>query len=191
MKRFIFICMALTGALVTPAFAHTGVGQTSSFASGIAHPLHGADHMLAMAAVGLWAVLAGGRAIWVWPTAFVATMLAGFAAATLGLQLPFVEPVISSSIIASGLFVALAVNAPVWLGAAITALFAFFHGHAHGTEATVASLIPYAAGFVLATAGLHAAGIGLGLLAGRSIGKVALRAMGGLAVLGGIAWMAG
>jgi urease accessory protein len=191
MKRFIFICMALTGALATPAFAHTVVGQTSSFASGIAHPLHGVDHMLAMAAVGLWAVLAGGRAIWVWPTAFVATMLAGFAAATLGLQLPFVEPVISSSIIASGLFVALAVNAPVWLGAAITALFAFFHGHAHGTEATVASLIPYAAGFVLATAGLHAAGIGLGLLAGRSIGKVALRAMGGLAVLGGIAWMAG
>src|SRR5438132_11654508 len=159
MMRFIFICMALTGALVTPALAHTGVGQTSSFASGFAHPLHGVDHVFAMAAVGLWAVLAGGRAIWVWPMAFVATMLAGFSAATLGLRIPFVEPALSSSIIASGLFVALAVRAPVWLGAAITALFAFFHGHAHGTEATVVSLIPYAAGFVLATAGLHAAGI--------------------------------
>jgi len=191
MMRFIFICMALTGALATPALAHTGVGQTSSFASGIAHPLHGADHILAMVAVGLWAVLAGGRAIWIWPMAFLGSMLAGFAAATLGLQIPFVEPAISSSIIASGLFVALAVRAPVWLGAAITALFAFFHGHAHGTEATVVSLIPYAAGFVLATAGLHAAGIGLGLLAGRSIGKVAVRAMGGLAVLGGIVLMAG
>jgi len=191
MMRFIFICMALTGALVTPALAHTGVGQTSSFASGFAHPLHGVDHIVVMAAVGLWAVLAGGRSVWVWPMAFVATMLAGFAAATLGLQMPFVEPAIASSIIASGLFVALAVKAPVWLGAAITALFAFFHGHAHGTEAAGASLIPYAAGFVLATAGLHAAGIGLGLLAGRSIGKLAVRAMGGLAVLGGIVLMAG
>src|ERR1700758_1159691 len=176
--RLILICIALIGALVSPALAHTGVGQTDSFASCIAHPLHGADHVLAMLAVGLWAVLAGGRAIWVWPMAFVATMLAGFAAATLGLQMPYVEPAIWSSIIILGLLVALAIKAPVWLGAAMTGLFAFFHGHVHGTEATAASLIPYAAGFALATAGLHAAGIGLGLLAERSIGKLALRGLG-------------
>jgi len=186
MMRLILTCLALTGALVSPAFAHTGLGQTNSFAVGIAHPLHGADHVLAMVAVGLWAVLTGGRAIWLWPMAFVETMLAGFAAATLGLQMPFVEPAISSSLVTLGLFVALAVKAPVWRGAAITSIFAFFHGHSHGTEATAASLIPYAAGFALATAGLHEAGIGLGRFAGGSIGKVALRALGGLAVLGGI-----
>jgi len=191
MIRFIFICMALTGALATPALAHTGVGQTSSFASGFAHPLYGVDHMVVMAGVGLLALLAGGRSVWVWPMAFVAAMLAGFAAANLGLEIPFVEPAIASSIIAAGLFVALAVKAPIGLGAATSALFAFFHGHAHGTEVTPGSLIPYAAGFVLATAGLHAAGIGLGLLAGRSIGRIALRAMGGLVALGGIVWMAG
>ena len=185
--RPILICIALTGALVSPALAHTGVGQTNSFASGIAHPLHGADHVLAMLAVGLWGVFAGGRAIWVWPMAFVATMLAGFTVATLGLQVPFVEPAIWSSIIILGLLVALAVKAPVWLGAAMTGLFAFFHGHVHGTEAAAPSLIPYAAGFALATAGLHASGIGLGLFAERSIGKLALRAMGGLTVLVGIA----
>ena len=189
--RPILICIALTGALASPALAHTGVGQTNSFASGIAHPLHGADHILAMLAVGMWGVLAGGRAIWVWPMAFVATMLAGFTAATLGLQMPFVEPAIWSSIIILGLLVALAVEAPVWLGAAMTGLFAFFHGHVHGTEATAASLIPYAVGFALATAGLHASGIGLGLFAERSIGKLALRAMGGLTALGGIILIAG
>ena len=189
--RLILVCIVLTEALVSPAFAHTGVGQANSFASGIAHPLHGADHILAMLAVGLWGVLAGGRATWVWPMAFVATMLAGFAAATVGLQMPFVEPAIASSIIAAGLFVALAVKAPVWLGAAMAGAFALFHGHAHGTEAATACLIPYAAGFALATAGLHAAGIGLGLFAERSIGKLALRGLGGLAVLGGIALMAG
>jgi len=190
MMRLILICIALTGALVSPALAHTVVGQTNSFASGVAHPLHGTDHILVMITVGLWGVLAGGRAIWVWPMAFVGTMLAGFAAATFGLQMPFVEPAISSSIIILGLLVALAVKAPVWAGAVITGLFAFFHGHIHGTEAIAVGLVPYAAGFALATAALHAAGIGLGLSAEGAIGKLALRAMGGLTVLGGIALIA-
>jgi urease accessory protein len=190
MRRLILICMALTGALVSPALAHTGVAQTNSFASGVAHPLSGMDHVLAMAAVGLWAGLAGGRAIWVWPSAFVTTMLAGFAAANSGLQMPFVEPAILSSIVILGLLIALAAKAPVLLGAVIVGLFAFFHGHAHGTETTAAGLIPYAAGFALATAGLHVAGIGLGTIAAGSIGMVALRAMGGLVVLGGIALLA-
>ena len=189
--RLVLICMALTGALVSPALAHTGLQQTNSLASGIAHPFNGPDHILAMVAVGLWSVLAGGYAIWLWPIAFVVTMLAGFAAATLGLQIPFVEPAIWSSIVALGLFVALAVKAPLWLGAAITGLFAFFHGHAHGTEAIAASLIPFAVGFALATAGLHAVGIALGVFGERSIGKVALRAMGGLAAFGGVALVAG
>ena len=189
--RPISICLAVTAAFVSPALAHTGVAHVNSFASGIAHPLHGADHILAMAAIGLWAVLAGGRAIWVWPAAFMATMLAGFAAATFGLPMAFVEPAIASSVVILGLLVALAVKAPVWFGAAISGLFAFFHGHAHGAEVAAASLVPYAAGFVLATAGLHATGIGLGLLAQNSIGNAALRAMGGLAVLGGLALIAG
>jgi urease accessory protein len=174
MMRSISIFLALTAALISPALAHSGGGETNSFASGIAHPLNGADHMLAMVAVGLWGVLAGGRAIWVWPMAFVATMLAGFAAATFGLQVPFVEPAIWSSVIILGLLVALAVKAPVRLGAAIAGSFAFFHGHAHGVEATAGSLIAYAAGFSLATAGLHAVGIALGLFANAAIEKRAL-----------------
>jgi urease accessory protein len=67
------------------------------------------------------------------------------------------------------------VKAPVRLGAAIAGSFAFFHGHAHGVEATAGSLIAYAAGFSLATAGLHAAGIALGLFAKTAIGKIVLR----------------
>jgi urease accessory protein len=171
MIRAILICIALTGTLVSPALAHTGVGSTTSFSAGVAHPLGGLDHITAMVAVGLWAALKGNRALWVWPMAFVTTMLAGFAAATLGLQMPLVEPAIWSSIIILGLFVALAVKAPVWLGAAIVGFFAFFHGHAHGTEAAADSLVPYAAGFAFATAGLHAAGIGLGVFAKGMIRK--------------------
>jgi len=174
-----------TGSFISAA--HAAVQPIASFATGFAHPLGGVDHILAMVTVGVWGVLAGGRALWAWPAVFVATMLTGFAAATLGLQLPWVPAAVSSSIIVLGLMVALAVKAPVWLGAVLVGLFAFFHGHAHGTEAGAASLVIYGAGFALATAGLHAAGIGLALAAAGSMGKRAVQAVGALTVLGGLA----
>ena len=52
----------------------------SSCLEGLAHPLNGVDHILAMVAIGLWAVVAGGRALWAWPAAFVAMVLVGFVA---------------------------------------------------------------------------------------------------------------
>src|SRR2546426_8973054 len=71
----------------------------SPFASGFVHPLHGADHLVAMLAVGVWGAIAGGRAIRVWPIAFVTTMLVGFASAASGISVPFVEPAIWSSVV--------------------------------------------------------------------------------------------
>jgi urease accessory protein len=165
----------------------------SDFAAGLVHPFGGGDHILAMVAIGLWGVVAGGRARWAWPVAFVAMLLVGFAAAVLGLQAPLVEPAIATSIVVLGLLVALAVRAPVWLGAVIVGLFAFFHGHAHGTEAVTAAvkLVEYASGFSLATAALHTIGLGAGLLIARSAGEPALRATGGLVALSGLALIAG
>src|SRR5262245_40900234 len=150
----------------------------ASFTLGFAHPLHGADHLVAMLAVGIWGALAGGRAIRIWPVAFVGTMLVGFTSAAMGSAVPFVEPAILSSIVVLGLLVAFAAEAPLWLGAAIIGLFAFFHGHGHEIEAASAGLVAYATGLAVTTGGLHAAGIGLCRAAGDSIGRIALRAMG-------------
>ncbi len=165
----------------------------SSFLEGLAHPLNGADHILAMVAIGLWAVVAGGRALWAWPAAFVAMVLVGFVAAISGLQVPVVQPAIGSSIVVLGLLIAFAVRAPVWLGAAIAGLFAFFHGHAHGTEAVGAGvqLIAYATGFSLSTAALHCAGLGAGLILARWAGQTLLRTTGGLVAISGLALMTG
>ena len=185
--RSISISCAFTGALIIAALNATGVWQSHSFAIGLAHPILGVDHVLVMIAVGLWGVLVGGRAVWVLPLTFLATMVAGFGAASAGLNIPLVEPVISSSIISLGLLVALAAKAPIWLSALITAMFAFFHGHAHGTEAAAASLTSYALGFTFSTATLHGIGIGFGVLAASSIRQVALRAMGGVIALIGVA----
>jgi urease accessory protein len=186
MRAFHLAILTLaTGWFLSPA--HAAVEPFASFATGFAHPVLGIDHILAMVTVGVWGVLAGGRALWVWPAVFVSTMLTGFAAATLGLQLPGVPAAVAASIIVLGLMVALAVRAPLWLGAALIGPFAFFHGHTHGTEAIAGSLIAYGAGLSLATAALHAAGIGLALAAEGSIGKLAVQAMGALTVLGGLA----
>jgi urease accessory protein len=182
----ILTILVLLGACASPALAHPVAGHVHSFGAGLAHPFTGADHILAMLAVGLWGVLARGRAIWLWPLAFVTTMLAGFAAASMGLHIPHRESAISTSVVVLGLCVALAIAAPIWMGAAIVALFALFHGFAHGIEAPTVSGFPYVAGFALATSSIHFAGIGLGIFAERMIGRVAVRTMGALTALSGV-----
>lgn len=149
--------------LPTAAFAHPGHDE-SGLVAGLSHPLTGLDHIAVMIAVGLWAALKGGRALWVWPAAFVGVMLIGGVLGMIGVALPLVEPGILASVVVLGLLVALAVDLPVSVGAAIVGLFALFHGHAHGSEVPEAtSGIAYLAGFAMATAALHGIGIAVAL----------------------------
>src|SRR5215510_16134190 len=99
MKRNLFIT-ALLALTAVPAVAHVGVGSTASFAAGVAHPLLGIDHIVVMVAVGLWAALKGGRALWMWPATFVGVMLIGGALAMTHAPLPYVEPAILASVVA-------------------------------------------------------------------------------------------
>jgi urease accessory protein len=179
---------AILAATAAPAFAHLDPAEHGSLLAGLSHPLSGADHMLAMVAVGLWAAQIGGRARWEVPTAFVGLTSLGFVLALSGAPMPFVEPGILASVIGLGLLVALAVRLPTAFSAAIVGVFALFHGHAHGGELGAATALSFGLGFVIATALLHAAGVGLGMLAGgRS--PVVTRALGILTAAGG-AWLA-
>jgi urease accessory protein len=172
MKKM-FSLAALAAVIATPAFAHPGHG-VESFAAGIAHPLGGVDHVAAMVAVGLWAALKGSRALWAWPAAFVGVMLIGGALGMAHVALPFVEPGILASGVVLGLMVALAVDLPVAVGAAIVGAFALLHGHAHGTEvAENLGGVEYMAGFAIPTAKLHATGLGLALMTRRPLVRVA------------------
>ena len=81
------------------ALAHTGVGETTGLMHGFGHPIGGADHMLAMIAVGLWAAQIGGRALWVVPCTFVGVMVLGGVLGFMGLPVPFVEEGILVSIL--------------------------------------------------------------------------------------------
>jgi len=180
---------------VTPAFAHLSPDEHGSFMAGFTHPLFGLDHILAMVAVGLWAAMLGGRAVWIVPSAFVGMMAVGFALAMSGIGLPFVEPAILASVVVLGLVIAAAIQLPAFAGAILVGAFAVFHGYAHGTELGAANALPYLAGFAAATVLLHAAGIGLGLALGSGLGATtgrwAARALGGATALLGLGLMTG
>jgi urease accessory protein len=190
MKRLVPI-LALLLFAASPAIAHVG-GSTTSFTAGLGHPLGGLDHVTVMVMVGLWAGLKGGRALWIWPAVFVGAMLGGGVLGMEAVPVPFVESGILASVGTLGLLVALAVDLPVAVGAAIIAIFAVFHGHAHGSEvAETLNGVGYMAGFALATTALHLAGIGFAQTMTRFSLRPAIRVAGALCVPLGAGLFAG
>jgi urease accessory protein len=169
-------------ALPAPAMAH-GLHDSGTLLAGALHPVAGADHVLAMLAVGLLAAQWAGRALWVLPVAFVAAMLAGGAIGASGLPFPAVEPMILASIIILGVLVALAFRLPLPALVGMVALFGAAHGWAHGAEGPATGAAFYALGFAGATALLHGAGIALG----RLLPSLALRGLGAGAAIAGLA----
>lgn len=162
MKRIALTAMAT--ALPGAALAHSGHAEVSGFASGLMHPVLGADHLLAMVAVGLIAAMNGGRMLWAMPLAFVGAMLFGAVVGLAGFAVPGVEFWILGSVIALGLMMAMqSPHVPQGLLLSGTALFGMFHGYAHGAEApTTGSVAGYLIGFTVATATLHGIGIVIG-----------------------------
>jgi urease accessory protein len=152
--------LAVLLAAALPAAAHPGHGPMSGFAAGVQHPLSGIDHLLAMIAVGLWAGLCGGRRQWLWPAAFVSSMVAGGAVGMFAAVTIPVEPAILASVMVLGLATALSLRAPPVLGGLLIAAFGLAHGYAHGTEMPhTAHGLGFAAGFTMATAMLHMVGV--------------------------------
>lgn len=137
-----------------PAAAHTGHPGNASFVSGLLHPLTGWDHLLAIAAVGLWSAVRGGRAPMVWPVAFLASVLAGFGVAAFGTVMPAFEHVMLASIIIPALLAASALRVGLWSATTVIGFFGFAHGHLHGIEVGASALAPFAAGMCAAMAGL-------------------------------------
>jgi len=168
MKRIIMtgrfvLCTAAACLAPAVALAHPGPGPHSGLVPGFMHPLTGADHLLVMVAVGILAVMLGGRALRVLPLTFLAVMALGAGLGINGVGLPLVEMVIALSVVVMGLAVASPRKCPMGAATAMVATFALYHGHAHGTELVPAgSPIPFVLGFTVATATLHSIGLGLG-----------------------------
>jgi urease accessory protein len=174
------------------ALAHVGQGDVSGgFLAGVEHPIFGLDHVVAMVAVGIWGAQLGQPAIWVLPVTFPLVMAFGGVLGGLGVPIPGIEIGIAVSAIALGAMVMLTARPPLWVAAVLVAVFAIFHGYAHGAELPEsANAISYAMGFVVATGCLHAFGILLGVANRWRVGGQALRAGGGLITACGIYFLA-
>lgn len=143
---------------------HDGGHGAASLIDGLAHPL-GADHLLAMVAVGAWSAAGAGTARrWLGPLCFLLAMSFGALLGLAGVQARFVEPSLALSVLMLGAMLAFATRLPTGAGLVLVSLTALLHGLAHGAELPAgASVAAYAAGFLLTTAMLHAGGVGLGL----------------------------
>jgi urease accessory protein len=189
-SRFRLPAAVAVGALFTvlglPAEAHLLNASHAGAAQGFAHPFSGLDHILAMVAVGLWATQIWRRALWVLPLAFPLAMAAGGLLGMSGVSLPGIETGIAASVALLGLLIALAAKPQLPATIGLVALFALFHGHAHGAELpAAASPLLYGLGFVAATVVLHLTGLGIGQIVKLPQGQLAVRAGGaGIAAAG-------
>ena len=185
MIRFLLLAPALlaAAALLAPvsAFAHEGSSLPyGSFIAGLAHPVLGVDHFLAMVSVGILSAQIGGRAIWTVPTTFVSVMAIGGLLGWLDVGLTSIELGISFSVLTLGIAIAADRKLPVLVAMGAVGIFAIFHGYAHGSEMpNVANPIRYALGFMTGTALLHIAGLLVGDISQHySRGKILLRIAG-------------
>lgn len=185
--RIIAAAAMIAAMLQVPALAHSAKDMRGGFLAGFAHPFTGPDHLLAMVSVGLWGAFLGRPLIVALPVIFPAVMALGALLAMFGLPHPPIELGIALSVLVLGGAIAAAWRAPVWAASAIVAVFALFHGYAHGSEIpSLADPIAYSAGFMLATGSLHLAGIGLGTIASVPGGKGIIRGIGVAIALAGV-----
>lgn len=160
MRKYFWTTLGLAFFTAAPALAHPGHGEQGGFASGFLHPFSGLDHLLVMAAVGVWAGLSFQKYWWAWPAAFVGFMLVGFFYGVSGGVFPGAESLIVASLIGVGAILLWNVKISLGLGAALIALFSAAHGFAHGAEMPAgAQPLHFAVGFAAATLILHAAGL--------------------------------
>lgn len=191
LARMMFFVVVLA-MVALPAVAHPGhAADASPLLAGLAHPFSGLDHLLAMASIGLWAALLGGRAVWRVPAMFLIGTVAGFGLALAGVGVPAVEPGIAASVLVLGVLVAWAVRLPLVASMGVAALFGLFHGQAHGSE-LMGAVLGFGSGFVAATAMLHLSGLAVARIGGGGRGRVLLvRGMGGAVALSGMALLVG
>jgi urease accessory protein len=188
MTFVIFFVLAPAAAL-----AHPGHDGADGLMYGFVHPVTGIDHVLAMIAVGVLAALYGGRALWLVPMSFLFAMAAVGAVGMVGIPVQIVEAGIGLSIVVLGLMIAFQIKPPTLIAMVVVGFFALFHGYAHGSAMPNGPAgLSFAAGFLIATALLLSAGVGLGLLLQqRTSSRRLIQAGGGAMALVGIAVLAG
>lgn len=158
MKKVIAAFIALSPSI---AFAHPG--HTDNFVAAFAHPFTGIDHLLMMLGVGIFAGRIGGNARWQLPLAFLSAMTIGWLGAAMGYTIAGIESGIAAGLIVIGVMLMLRTVMPFVVQLCVVAMFAALHGAAHGAELSNATPLATGLGMLMATAVLHALGLGVAI----------------------------
>ncbi|MDG3086403.1 HupE/UreJ family protein [Vibrio hannami] len=184
--------LLLLALISSPALAHSDASG-SGFMSGVTHPIFGLDHLLAMLSIGILSAQLGGRSIWQLPTTFVLVMVIGGVLGMLQVPMLPIELGIALSVLVLGAGIALDRNLSSRLAIAFAALFAVFHGYAHGLEMpSMASPASYIAGFIIGTTAIHIIGVFIGVFSTQcNTRRKALRGLGASIMFSGVYFLAG
>lgn len=184
-RLFPALILAFSGLILLLAVVQADYG--ASLAAGFARPLLAPAHLLAMLAVGSWAVQIGMAWRWRLPAVFLAGAAIGVAAGFAGLTLPWREFGLAATVLVLGLLLAAARPWPKPAALAAAAGLGVVHGLAQRPGIGAADLPWAALGMLLGTAILLAAGVEAGLTIGRR--PKALRALGAAIGAAGLALM--
>lgn len=162
-KAFVLIAALALPAVAVAHVSTAGHGHHAlGFSDGLLHPLTGADHLIAMLALGLWSAMATRR-VWLTPLAFMSMLSSGALLGMSGVMLPAVEPMIAVSLLVFGLMLVSRARLHGLVAAALAGLFALFHGVAHGLElGGSAHIVSPLLGMLTSTLILHLTGLRLG-----------------------------
>lgn len=159
MKKYIIA--VLFSLFTSQVIAHPGHSLENAYA-GFMHPLTGWDHLLVMLAVGVWAAKLGGKARWQLPLTFVIAMAFGAILGFLNFDFKEVDTAIAASVVAIGFLVIFNLQLSIASRFALVALFALFHGIAHGIELNINQNAFTICGMLLSTCILHTLGLIIG-----------------------------
>ena len=166
--------MAAAASLLLPgvALAHPGHTEAPALLAGMLHPFSGADHLLLMLGLGIWASMLPAGRRWVGPIAALLAMVLGVVWGAAGSGLPGLELLLAGSLLLmGGVLVSALRTAPLLTGLAVTVL-AGLHGFAHGVEMVPGtSFWHYALGLSIASLALQITGMLLGRIARRRLGE--------------------
>ena len=153
-------CATLVGAglvaSVSTASAHHLMGGKlpSNFAdgilSGVGHPIIGPDHLAFLVALGI--AVGVGRLSLITPFLFLLAMACGVAAHVAAINIPAAELIVSVSVLAAGVLIALDWSIPSGAWAALFSIAGFFHGYAYGESIYGAEPTPLVAYLVVLVA---------------------------------------
>ena len=177
---------AAAALLASPAFAHVDASHGFGFGAGLAHPMLGADHLLALLASGIWVVQQQGRMRWILPALFVLSIGLGTIAGQSGLALPALEMGLAMSVTITGLLSVFLLRLPLMPAGLLLSVSGLLHGFAHGLEMPAAAQFPsFAAGLFLSSVALMGLGMALGNHIQQLTGRHGVRVAGaGVAVFG-------